>query len=97
MSFEKVLLGLVPTSCEKVLAECAERTRKTLQGTPTRQIRVTVHLKSGKELQGYPLAVGEARETVLIKLERPGGGADVAHVPFNSVEAVTVHDAGAMD
>ncbi|MBX7098681.1 MAG: hypothetical protein K1X89_13315 [Myxococcaceae bacterium] len=92
MSNDKALTTLVPTSVERVLAEFAERNRKAMSGDSTaKKVRVTVHLKSGRELRGFPLAVGEARETVLLQLDTSMATADVSHVPFSSVEAVTVH------
>ena len=91
MSQETLLTSLVPTSVERVLAEFADRNRKAILGDTTKKIRLTVHLKSGRELRGFPLAVGDARETVLIHLDGSMASVDVAHVPFSSVEAVTVH------
>lgn len=87
---------------DQLLDELALLGQRWKRGEPVRLPRVTVHLRSGRELSGWVLDVHLDRlgsRTVLLRSLGPQGVAevDVAHVPGASVEAVVVHDLVALD
>ncbi|MDC0713396.1 hypothetical protein POL68_33340 [Stigmatella sp. ncwal1] len=95
---EKALKGLEARTLEELLTRLAELQSLRARGEPVRLPQVTLHLRSGRELQGFLLE---------LRGESPGGKAVVLHamsahtrrsepdaifVRPEAIEAITVHD-----
>jgi hypothetical protein len=88
---EKVLRELQAKRPERVLEELGELARRTRAGETLRRPRVTLHLKSARDLSGFVLDVGRDGGEAHVLLHTPPEW-NVAHVSMAHIEAVTVHD-----
>jgi hypothetical protein len=95
---EKALKGLEARTVEELLSRLAELQPSRARGEPVRLPRVTLHLRSGSELQGFLLELREdsrgGRSVVLQALSADARRAepDAIFVRPDSIEALTVHD-----
>jgi hypothetical protein len=95
---EKALKGLEARTLEELLTRLAELQPLRAKGEPVRLPRVTLHLRSGRELQGYLLEQREdmrgGKALVLHALSADARRAepDAIFVRPEALEAVTVHD-----
>jgi hypothetical protein len=95
---EKALKGLEARTLEELLTRLAELQPLRAKGEPVRLPRVTLHLRSGRELQGYLLEQREdsrgGKALVLHALSADARRAetDAIFVRPEAFEAVTVHD-----
>jgi hypothetical protein len=95
---EKELKGLDARTLEELLARLAELQSLRAKGEPVRLPRVTLHLRSGRELQGFLLEQRDdhrgGKSLVLHALSadarRPEP--DAIFVRPDVIEAITVHD-----
>jgi hypothetical protein len=83
----------VPT----VLADLEHLAERAKEGEPVPQPRVTLHLRSGRDVSGIVLASGSDRRGAALLLHRTGDtgrrpGSDVLYVDPAMIEAVTVHE-----
>jgi hypothetical protein len=94
----KALKGLEARSIEELLARLAELQPLMAKGEPVRLPRVTLHLRNGRELQGFILEQREEpRSGKLVVLHALSADArrsepDAIFVRPESIEAITVHD-----
>jgi hypothetical protein len=88
---ERVLRELTARHPERLLEELAELARRIRAGEALRRPRVTLHLRSARDLSGFVLDVGHEGGMASVLLHTPPEW-NVAHVPMGSLEAVTVHD-----
>lgn len=86
-----------PRALEALLRELAALEERREAGEPLIVPLVTLHLASGRELDGFVLALGDERQDRTVVLRRAPQGRspprDLAFVPRAAIEAVTVHDA----
>ncbi len=98
---EQRLFELEPRSPVRLLEELGHLSDRVAGGEPLRRPRVTLYLRSGRELSGLVLRVRHQGQLPVVLIHLPGGGRtpefDVAHVPLDSVEAVVVHDVVSLD
>lgn len=94
---ERRLRALPARAPLELASELAELNARELKGDAVRAPRVTLHLRSGRDVAGVVLAA--SREGVVVQT---GGGAtrhdpprDATYVQLGSVEAITVHAAPA--
>ncbi len=98
----KALKGLEARSIEELLARLAELQPLRAKGEPVRLPRVTLHLRNGRELQGFILEQREVpRSGKLVVLHALSADArrsepDAIFVRPESIEAITVHDLPSM-
>ncbi len=101
MPDEQKLLELEPKMPVRLLEELAGLSERVAGGETLRRPTVTLHLRSGRDVSGVVLKVRHQGHAAVAALHLPGGGRtpeyDVAHVPVDSVEAVTVHDVPSLD
>jgi hypothetical protein len=88
---ERVLRELTARNPERLLEELGELARRIRAGEGLRRPRVTLHLRSARDLSGFVLDVGREGSTASVLLHTPPEW-NVAHVPMAAIEAVTVHD-----
>jgi hypothetical protein len=95
---EKALKGLVAGSLSEVIDRLAELTALRAKGEPVPLTRVTLHLRSGRDLQGLFLEVREHRtepRTLVLRALSPDARRpepDAIFIPASTLEAITVHD-----
>lgn len=95
---EKALKGLEASSLEELLTRLAELQSPRARGEPVRLPQVTLHLRSGRELQGFLLELREdphrGKTVVLHALSASARRAepDAIFVRLEAIEAITVHD-----
>ncbi|HSP80620.1 MAG TPA: hypothetical protein VLQ93_18970, partial [Myxococcaceae bacterium] len=95
---EKALKELEARTLDELLTRLAELQPLRAKGEPVRLPRVTLHLRSGRELQGFLLELREdprgGRSVVLHALSADARRAepDAIFVRPESIEAITVHD-----
>jgi hypothetical protein len=95
---EKALKGLEAQTLEELLTRLAELQTLKAKGEPMRLPRVTLHLRSGRELQGFVLEQrddGRGNKAVVlhstsVDAHRPEP--DALFVRPEAIEALTVHD-----
>jgi hypothetical protein len=89
-------------SLEQLFDDLAQLGRRWREGEELRVPRVTVLLRSGLELTGFVLDVHGDRaggRTVLVRSPAAAhpSGVDVTHVPWATIDALTVHDIASWD
>ncbi|WP_224368215.1 hypothetical protein [Hyalangium versicolor] len=95
---EKALKELEAHTLEELLTRLAEQQTLRAKGEPVRLPRVTLHLRSGREVQGFLLEQREDRRggkaVVLHALSHNGQRPepDAIFVQPEVIEAITVHD-----
>lgn len=99
---ERALQRWPSRNLEQLFDDLSQLARRWKDGEDVRVPKVTVLLRSGREVSGFVLDVHGDRSggrTVLLRSQaaaHPSGG-DVTHVPWAVVDAVTVHDVGTWD
>lgn len=99
---ERALQRWPSRNLEQLFDDLSHLGRRWKDGEAVRVPRVTVHLRSGRELVGFVLDVHGDRNggrTVLLRSPAAAhpSGVDVTHVPWANVDALTVHDVAAWD
>jgi hypothetical protein len=95
---EKALKGLEARTLEELLTRLAELQSLRAKGEPVRLPRVTLHLRSGRELQGFLLEQrddGRGNKAVVLHLlsaDARRSEPDALFVRPEAIEAITVHD-----
>jgi hypothetical protein len=95
---EKALKGLEARTLEELLTRLAELQTLRAKGEPVRLPRVTLHLRSGREVQGFVLEQREdVRSGKAVVLQALSADArrpepDALFVRPEAIEAITVHD-----
>ncbi|GEN06024.1 hypothetical protein SAMN05443572_102858 [Myxococcus fulvus] len=95
---ERKLRALSARPLVEVLDDLAALQKRELRGEQVRLPRVTLHLRSGRELSGTILALAQLRQDVFVLVRggapsRNDAGSDATYVALGSIEALTVHDA----
>jgi hypothetical protein len=93
------LAGLIPRQPLRLLEELAALSRRVGAGEGFARPRVTLHLRSGRDVTGTLLGCAEDHgERVALLLEtRERESLDVTHISVSSLEALTVYDAARLD
>lgn len=96
-SRDEALLELNPRSVEAVLDDLVARRQRSRDHAGVRQPLVTLHLRNGRDMQGYVLGLKEERGQWNLLLHAPGADLrqpedDALYLNRASVEAVTVHN-----
>lgn len=99
---ERALQRWPSRNLEQLFEDLAELGHRWKEGDEVRVPRVTLFLRSGREVTGFVLDVYGDRaggRTVLIRSPAAAhpAGVDVTHVPWATLDAVTVHDVAAWD
>jgi len=99
---ERALQRWPSRSLEQLFDDLSLLGRRWREGEDVRVPRVTVLLRSGRELTGFVLDVyGDRNGGRTVLLRSPAAaqpaGVDVTHVPWATVDAVTVHDVASWD
>jgi hypothetical protein len=85
-----------PQRLERLVSQLAARAERVLTDKNLPNPRITLHLQSGRDLQGSLLALsndGAASSLTLLRDTDSRFGQTVTHVPLQHIEAITIHDA----
>ena len=100
---EKALLELPVKAADELLSEMAVLRSRQKEGVAARIPLITLHLRNGRDMQGWVLKVGDAARgagrQVLLQPQGEGRSSawDATYIPLSSVDAVTVHDIPGLD
>ncbi|WP_224247822.1 hypothetical protein [Hyalangium gracile] len=95
---EKALEELEASTLEELLARLAEQQSPRARGEPVRPPRVTLHLRSGRDVHGVLLEQRDDRrggKTVVLQAQSADARRlepDALFVRLEAIEAITVHD-----
>ncbi|MDY7225648.1 hypothetical protein [Hyalangium rubrum] len=92
---EKALKGLEAQTLEELLSRLAELQALRAKGTPVTAPRVTLHLRSGRELQGFLLELRNGGKSVVLhalSADARRSEPDAIFIRTDSIEALTVHE-----
>ncbi len=97
----EALLALPPRSVDEVIDEHVALRKRSKTEQHVRVPLVTFHLRNGRDANGWVIAKSDRsnNSTVLLHASGPDPRQvpfDALYVPIASIEAVTVHDAGAL-
>jgi hypothetical protein len=97
---ERRVRSLPARALSDVLTELASINESELRGGPVRSPRVSLHLGSGRELEGVVVHFTRERGNESISIQtgtrsRHEAARDITYVPLAAIEAITVYEAGA--